>query len=691
MEYDDQRTKQSIQRRHHPEEKPRYHSKEKIMTEIKIYRTLQVLILFLATIKISSAQEIISKESEWDAKPKPHVLSADDSKAKEIGLKDKRILEYVYDDDRKQNLVMYYMKHTIVKVNTQEAIEDFNKIYIPTGGTLEVVNMKARSITKDGKVTTLTKSDIKVTENEETGADYQYFAMEGLEIGSEVEYLYTLKYDAQLFGNEILQSDYPKKNTEFDLYTPENLEFAVKSYNGLAEMKPDTNFKDGRHWSLSSEHVPALNSERYATYNSNLQRVEYTLAYNLVSSDKRLLDWGRASESFFNQYFVVEDKEMSEVAKYLKKLDIKGSSDMEKVFWIDNYLKGTIAIQHVGNPDLSDIRKILSSKTANSRGMVRLYIAVLTQMNFTPELVLTTDRFKVLFDGSFQTWNYLDKELLFIPSLNIYLSPIDFDSRNGLPPAECQENDGFFIKKLTVGDLTSGVGKVKHIGAPEYSQSRSDIYADVSLIEPFEEVKVKTKLVYTGYAAQFIQPYYDFLNEEQKKKILDPVMQFMGDDSKVENLKITNQLNENVEGHPIIFEADVTLSSLIEKAGNKILFKIGNVIGSQVEMYSEEKRENPVENEFNRGYYREITFTIPDGYQVKNLDALKLDVDMKEGSEVPCYFHASYTIQGNTVKVIIDEAYKKIRFPANEFEGFKNVVNAAADYNKVVLILEKKG
>ncbi|HYV90625.1 MAG TPA: DUF3857 domain-containing protein [Chitinophagales bacterium] len=661
------------------------------MSKKIILNPLLLVLLFIASIKISSAQDIISRKYDWEAKPKPHVLSGDDTKAKEIGLKDKRILEYVYTEDRERNLVMYYMKHTIVKVNTQEAIEDFNKIYVPTGGVLEVVKMKARSITKDGKVTTLTQNDIKKTENEESGADYQYFAMEGLEPGSEVEYLYILKFDAQLFGNEILQNDYPKKNLEFDLYTPENLEFAVKSYNGLVEMKADTNYKDGRHWSLSADYLPALNGERYATYNANLQRVEYTLAYNRVSSDKRMLDWGRASETFFNQYFVDEDKEVSEVAKYMKKLDIKGSSDKEKVFWLDNYLKSTIALQRVANPDLQDIRKILSSKTANSRGMVRLYIAMLTQMNFTPELVLTTDRFKELFDGSFQTWNYLDKVLLFIPSLNIYLVPTEFDVRNGLPPQECIENDGFFIKKLTVGDLTSGVGKVKHIAASDYSTNRSDIYASVSLAEPFEEVKVKTKLVFTGYAAQSIsQSYYDFLNDEQKKKITDALMQLMGDDSKAENIKVTNQLADNVEGHPFIFEADITLSSLIEKAGNKVLFKIGNVLGTQEEMYSEEKRENPIENEFNRGFYREITFTIPDGYQIKNLDALKLNVDMKEGNDTPCYFHASYTTQGNTVKVIIDEVYKKVRFPATEFEEFKKVINAAADYNKVVLILEKK-
>jgi hypothetical protein len=41
------------------------------------------------------------------------------------------------------------------------------------------------------------------------------------------------------------------------------------------------------------------------------------------------------------------------------------------------------------------------------------------------------------------------------------------------------------------------------------------------------------------------------------------------------------------------------------------------------------------------------------------------------------------------VTVKIQEVYKQIRYSADKFEDFRKVVNAAADWNKVVLILEK--
>ena len=648
-----------------------------------------ILTILLLLFSGSLVAQTVSTKYEWEAKPKPHDITSAEASNSVIGLKDQRILEYAFDS--KGQMAMYYTRHVIAKVNTQEGIEQFNKIYIPVGGVIEIGKLKARSVSKDGKVTVLDKNDIKSSDNVESKGDYKHFAMEGLEPGSEVEYLYTLKYDINLYGNEKLQAGYPKKNVGFDLYAPENLIFLLKSYNGLQEMQEDTAYENGRHWFLKVDHIHALREEQFAAYGANLQRVEYTIAYNAATGDKRILDWAGASTAFFKDYFEAESKEINEVEKFVKKMDLKGSNDKEKVRFIDNYLKANIAVQNVGNPDFVDLKKIISDKVANNRGMTRLYIQVLEQMKYMPELVLTTDRHNVLFDGSFQTWNYFDEVLLYIPSLDMYLAPHDFTARNGLAPSECEGNDGLFIKKVSVGDLTSGAGKVKRIAESEWKLNRHDEYAEIRLAEPFDEATVKARYIYMGHAAEFIQAYYDFLNEEQIKQFLEPVVQFMGEDSKISNLKITNQLHETVEGHPFVIESDVNISSLIEKAGNKVLLKIGNVIGPQVEMYSEDERQNDIENEFNRGYHREITLTIPDGYQVKNLEALNLNVDMTVGSETPCFFRSSYTVEGKVVKVVIDEQYMKLRFPKSEYEPFRKVVNAAADWNKVVLVLEKVG
>jgi len=646
------------------------------------------VLTFICIVQIARAQTVTSKY-DWDPKPKPHTITAAEAANKEAGLKDHRILEYVYDDAKKTDLVMYYTKHTIVKVNSAEGIEEFNRIYIPVSGVMEIAKIKARSISKDGKVVTLGMNDIKTAENDEGGGNYKYFAIEGLEPGSEVEYLYSLKYDANFYGNEKLQGDYIKHDVAFDLYVPGNFIFGTRSYNGLQEMKEDTTNPDVKHWSVQVDQMPALRKERYAAYSANLQRVEYSLFYNTAVSDRRMLDFGAGSTVFYKQYFDAEDKEVSDVAKFLKKINPQGNNDREKIIWVDNYLKENIAIQSISSPDLSDIRKIIDKKAASRVGIMRLYIQIADQMKLNPELVLTTDRSNVRFDGSFQTWNYFDEVIIYLPSLDIYLAPDNFTVRNGLPPPECEDNDGYFIKKITVGDLTSGVGKVKHINPADWRLSHQNITADVTLAEPFDEVKVHVKQEFAGHDAEFVQAYYDFLNDEQKQKLLDPVVNLIGADGKVSNLKVTNQLNEKVDSHPFIIESDISIASLIEKAGNNILFKIGNLLGEQVEMYSEEARQNEVENEYCHGYHRVITVNIPPGYTLKNPEALNLNVEAKDGDATPFYFHASYKIEGSKVTVDIQETYSIIHYPLSKYEDFRKVINAAADWNKVVLIFQK--
>lgn len=86
----------------------------------------------------------------------------------------------------------------------------------------------------------------------------------------------------------------------------------------------------------------------------------------------------------------------------------------------------------------------------------------------------------------------------------------------------------------------------------------------------------------------------------------------------------------------------------------------------------------------------EIRFDIPEGYSVKNLDAIKFNTVMTEYGQPTCYFKSDYETIGNkTVVVKINEDYKEIFYPKSSFQEFRKVVNASADFNKVVLVFGK--
>lgn len=57
--------------------------------------------------------------------------------------------------------------------------------------------------------------------------------------------------------------------------------------------------------------------------------------------------------------------------------------------------------------------------------------------------------------------------------------------------------------------------------------------------------------------------------------------------------------------------------------------------------------------------------------------------------EKTAYFKSSYKQEGNKIIIFVEEEYINIQYPKEKYEEFKAVINAAADFNKVTLVLEK--
>ena len=88
---------------------------------------------------------------------------------------------------------------------------------------------------------------------------------------------------------------------------------------------------------------------------------------------------------------------------------------------------------------------------------------------------------------------------------------------------------------------------------------------------------------------------------------------------------------------------------------------------------------------------RRLAIDLPAGYSARNLQDLNQDVKTGPSGTAPAYyFKSSYEQQGQQLLVTIKEGYEQVYWPKKDFESFRSVVNAAANFNKVVLILEKK-
>ena len=53
-------------------------------------------------------------------------------------------------------------------------------------------------------------------------------------------------------------------------------------------------------------------------------------------------------------------------------------------------------------------------------------------------------------------------------------------------------------------------------------------------------------------------------------------------------------------------------------------------------------------------------------------------------------FKSSYQLEGNTLTVTANEHYRENRVQVAMYEEYRTVINSAADFNKIVLLLEPK-
>lgn len=622
---------------------------------------------------------------QWETSRKQHTLSPEEKMLPEVILKDH--LEYAYTFENDQ-FVMYSVYHRIVRVNSTEAIQRHNRIQINMDRTLELVNVRARSINSSNKVVEFDQTNLKELSNEERGSSYKAFAMEGVELGSEIEYFYIRKMFPTFFSNAYLQMDVPIKQLSFLLKCPRHLEFDFKSYNGFSEVVKDTSATENIY-QATMENIPALMNEPFAFQDANKKRIEFKLAYNTARSKARLYTWDDAGKNFYSILFKTAGEDEKTLQKFVNSLKDDPAAPMaQRIRHIERTIKSTIQINKGGGDEsLNNLSSIARIKVASGQGVTRMYLYIFSKLNIPVEVVIGCSRERAHFDGSFDSWNYLDEYFLYFPATKGFLSPYNQEVRYPLIEPLFTGQKGLFIEPVEIGNLRSGLASVREIPASshEISTDNLDITVDFDKDLSGNVIAMTRKL--RGHHASYFLPYYHLMTEQQKLTMIDEMAKQTAQGAVISQWAAKPDVSGDVDQ----FQIDVSFSTnyLVERAGNRILFKAGLVIGPQSELYQDDTRTLAIENTFNRGYERIIRIRIPEGYSIRNAKDLVFDVSYKDGDKEPFVFRSSYEQKGQLLIVRVDEYYKELFAPLERYEDFRKVINAAADFNKVTLVLEK--
>ncbi len=585
----------------------------------------------------------------------------------------------------------YRLLHEKTYINSDDAIERNNKIYLPFSNDEVVLTNKARVILKDGKIISLDKKDIKEEVDEEKGVKYNYFAVNGLDKGAVIETIFVLEENPELDGKTFrMQDEYPILNVNFALIYPKHLSFKTKSYNGLNEPVIDENSNEKKSFlTISQSNIPALdNDEKYSNWNANLKMFRYKLDANQYSGAKNLYNFKEFATNFYERMQPEMDKKQQKAIDEFCSSIPKSEDIQDQVWNIENKIKKTIAYNRYIDTK-EGLADVIKTKQANQSDLLRFYIAVFKYFQIENNVVLTSKREKLPFDKEFESYENLNDLLFYFPAIKKYCTPTEVEYRIPLFPAEVANNYGLFVKTKVFGGVAMGIGDINFIEIPGTEITHDIMDITIDFTKDIENPLVSSNLTFGGYSGLNFQPIKDFASAEVYKSVLKDVAKNYTVDTEYKTLTTENDGTDFIGKKPFVLKVTFDGKDLIQKAGGNYLFSVGQTIGKQMELYQENKRVLPVEIDYPHYYTRKIKMILPKGATVKNLDKFIMDYKMEVNGKTEATFVSNYKQNGEEITVENTEYYKIMNYPLNQFDQYKAVINAAADFNKIVIILNK--
>jgi hypothetical protein len=639
-----------------------------------------LLLLFCWSITCLQAQ---NDNVAWAAKPMFSTILDENKNENVIGIFLSEKVDCHYNSEG--SLEMIHTLHKKFRLNNDEAINQFNKLSVSLNDVIEVIDIKARAIKSNGKVIEFDKNNIKEIKDEDSGKSYKIFAIDGIEKGDDVEYYVVRKMQSSNFGRTVFQFTYPLQEASFEIISPKNLIYDVKGYNGFPNGQFSSLDDERNQVMCHKQNITAIKDDKFSYLTPRMERIEYRLDYNIDRSKSQSLTWDDAAISVYESMYLNVDSKIMD--QWMALAAVTGSGELEKIRQVEQFVKSNIYVEKFNAPEFSDLNFVYDNKVTGSRGIVKLYANIFKQLGIEHQLVLTSERDNIKFDGDFQTWNYLDEYLIYFPAIDTYLDPSIHAYRLGVVNAMLTATEGLFVIPVKIDDFEAAIGKVKYIPALPYSFNYDNMVIELSIDVDENTTRIVTDRGLNGLSGGYIRNFYKMMDAEQKLNTLKDLTSTKAPNPNYHTLEVREGSEyEAIKDAEFIIYSDITTDAFLENAGNKLLLSIGQSIGPQMEMYFEENRTAQAENDWNRMYHREIIFHVPDGYSVVNPEVAKMNI--VEGDVYG--FESDFTYTDGVYKIIIDEYYKHIMVKPEEFDGFKNVINAAADFNKVVLVLQEE-
>lgn len=649
----------------------------------------------LSTFYITAQQRI---DMGWQESPETYELSPEDQELSAVVLFNYEMDSFSVDKVTKA-ITRVITVHRRIRLNNEEAIDAFNKLVLPYNETFKISGLEGRTISSNGKVTPLNKKNIEEAVDED-GIKKMLIAFEDINTGSDVEYSYSRIMPVNRFNVHGMDLGVKTLLNYYEINLSEMNQIDLKTYNGI-DAFVDTSNSDRQIIYAALRNVPESTDEGFAFPGRYQPRLEYSLSYfykdmpelnPFYVSQNRLVkknafgltgtyDWDFLMPIDRDELY--DSKVMRRVRSILKKMDLPERTK-DQIFAIENYIKDNYDYAEVSNMSLDELVK---ASTINPEDATKLFAAFFLEAEIPFYLGYTCNRAVKEFDPDLPNKDNMELAFFYFPNYKMYLSPVTLEYRAPVIPAVVRENNSILY------DTELKYKKTHKIAALTADENYHNHDVKVKFNKDLDSVYLNTKQSFLGDSKMDVLPYLKLLEGEQKQEFLEAISVLDEDADDVKSITWdVEEWSSLNRGTPTEIKSELSTAALIESLGNdEFLLNIGMVIGRQAELSDvDNERVYDIDLPTAHQLMRTIELNIPKGYRVKNISDLDIDKQVvdKNGTQL-CYFTSKARMDGDKVLVDVKEEYLKSHLPKALYPEFKSVINAAAEFNKVSLLLVK--
>ncbi|XOV67636.1 MAG: hypothetical protein ACFHU9_00425 [Fluviicola sp.] len=600
------------------------------------------------------------------------------------------------------------ISHKVYYIGNDSDIEDINKLYLYAGRSPNSLKVSVRTTTSDGHEIDLDESKMEDVFRENGAENYKILAISGIEKRSWVEVLVkrgdqsnhqrfsvsnpflTIRAEVYFHASDKVTYNYSNKVVRFKYYGDFQQAKWIVNEDSSEVNQFTINLKKNRGDALEKPMVTAENispkpDESYSHEYENYAYLDLTdLEYT----------WREAGEGIGSNIFN-EIKYETNGLKYIKGLELDGKSSAEKIYAIERFIKQEIKETKSGNSEFSTTKKIWKKRIANEMGLVKMMDQMCNAAGLKYSVYLCSDKDYVQIDPSFAFTRGLDNTLFFFPDDRLYLIPTNNYYYAGRIPNILSSVNALVIKgRYTMADL----GDVKRLPDARKEQNIDGTMA-VIYIDPIDEMCTvkKTRFLF-GDRATRSRGHYHFSDNNERNEYLEGLL--LSDlEMELSDVEIRNEsIDLNFNSSDTVFYSGVLKGSeMISNIPNGFILNPGAVIGTQTSFYETEERISEIYIPESKTYKHTILVNIPEGYAVEGTENLEFDEkyhteqrwlygetrdDAKPlgSSENTAEFISKATIEGDHIRIEIDEYYIEGFYPKEGMAELQKVVNAAYEF-----------